>query len=165
MTEELKRRGIPESQINEITMQFIKDCFKIAYMELYDDHNTNWGILYGGIGKARIAPLYDLDTGLNVPFEYKETMNPTFKSFFENYIKKIKDPNYITHYTSVIGKKHKWFEGWVGKFVNSIEKMDLNSLLSKQKGIKVPPEEIEHYTSFFKNRNSQIRNYLNEKII
>lgn len=157
--EQLQIRKIPNELIDKIVMQFLKDCFKNAYMEMFDPHNTNFGILYSGIGVARIAPLYDLDLGLNVPYIYSPDIESHVLEDIVNIMKKIKSPNFLPNYISTIGKKYTWFDCWVKGFVNNIRDIDLGKILLEEKQIELKPEQISHYMDFIKSQNAIIDQY------
>ena len=52
--------------------------------------------------KTGVTAIYDLDLGLNVPFEYKDNIDPEFKKSHEDYIKTLYAPNYLAKYISKI---------------------------------------------------------------
>lgn len=124
ISEELMRRRVPREDIRNIIIQYIKDSFKNAYLGIYDPNNDNFGVLLSKSGHARIAPVYDLDLGLNVPFEYKDDVDPEFKEFHENYLKTINSPNYLAKYVSTVQKKFPWFEDWVERFMQKTKHID-----------------------------------------
>lgn len=154
----LELRKIPSNQIEEIINQFIKDCFKCAYMGMWDKNNANWGILYKGIARARIAPLYDLDIGFNIPIEYGERLAEWLKKYFDCYKTKLMSGEYIKEYTSVIHNSGKfpWFINWVKEWIDNLSNIDLEQLLKEKKGIDIQPEQLQHYRSFFESQNKAI---------
>ena len=162
ITEELTRRNIPKEEIRNIVIQYIKDSFKNAYLGIYDSNNDNFGVLLSKDGHARIAPIYDLDLGLNVPFKYKDNVDQEFKEKHEEYMKTLNNPNYLAKYISTMQKKFYWFEDWVEQFMQNTKHIDFKKQLSEQKDIDVPDEQIKHYTDFINERNGQLQKYLYE---
>ena len=162
ISEELIRRRVPKENIRNIIVQFLKDGFKKAYLGIFDPNNDNSCVLISKFGTARSGPLYDLDLGLNVPFEYKDNVDPEFKEFNENYLKTINSPDYLAKFVSTIQRKFPWFEDWVERFMQNTKHIDLKKQLSEKKGIDVPDEQIKHYTDFINERNGQLQKYLYE---
>ena len=157
--ENLIRRKVPQNQIDIIVDQFLKNCFKKAYIGIHDQNNENFGILYRGIGDASIAPLYDLDLGFNVPMEFNPNIDMKLKTILDSIINTLKSPNFLPNYISTIGKKYTWFDCWVKGFVNNIRDIDLGKILLEEKQIELKPEQISHYMDFIKSQNAIIDQY------
>ena len=162
ITEELTRKNIPKNEIRDIIVQYVRDSFKNAYLGIYDSNNDNFGVLLSRSGHARIAPIYDLDLGLNVPFEYKDDVDPEFKKSHEEYVKTLYAPNYLSKYISTMQQKFYWFEDWAEEFMQNLKHIDLKKQLSEEKGLDIPDEQVKHYTDFIDDRNGQLQKYLYE---
>ena len=157
--EQQRKRKVPQEVIDENIKQFLKDCFKNAYMEMIDSHNSNFGMLYAGIGRARTAPIYDLDVGLNVPFEYIPDIDPLIKNVISGNKAMMSSDDFLPNYIATIGKKYTWFDSWVKGFINNLRDIDLGRILLEEKQVEIGPEQIKHYMDFIKSKNAIIDKY------
>ena len=65
----LKRRKIPETDIEAIRQEFIKQCIFNRFIDFSDEHNLNSGIVFTENNqerRARLTPCYDLDFSAGV---------------------------------------------------------------------------------------------------
>lgn len=160
---QLEKRKVPTQTIDQIIVQFIKDCFKLAYMEMFDRHNTNYGILYAGLHKARIAPLYDLDLGFRPTVEFVPDIDTLNQEKICQDMREMTLPDYLPNYIETINKVFPWFANWVKLWTKRLSCIDLETILVKDDGIKLEPGQIEYYMEFISEKNTIIENYFKKR--
>lgn len=157
---DLLRRRIPKLEAENCEQQFLKDAFKLAYLGMFDPNHSNWGILYKGIGKARYAPMFDLDFGLNIPFEYGENIAAERKKITSDYMEELLSGNYLKNYIEVLSNANPWFNDFLVNFYNGVKDLDIRKELLEQKGIDIDESTLQHYANFLNIQNTVIKDYV-----
>lgn len=157
----LKRRRLAKNIIEKCKIQALKDCFKLAYLGMFDPNNSNWGILYDGAERsARYAPLYDLDLCLNIPFSYEENITPERREKTSKYMEELLSGEYIRRYIEIFSSTNSWFDEFVLSFYQGVSNLDFKRELLDRKGISIEEEALSHYQEFLMIQNNAIREYL-----
>ena len=154
---QLTKRNVPLEDILNIEKQFIKDCFKNNFIGMWDPKNSNWGILYGGRLKTRLAPSYDFDLSFNIPVKFAPTEPKRVVDYYENYKNKFESGKILTDFVDVMNKKYDWFLAFLDDFSHKMDSFDLVKELEENKGITICQEQKEYYFSFIKSQNQLLK--------
>ena len=156
---QLTERKVPQEVCDKIVKQFVLDSFKIAYMGMWDVNNRNWGILYNGIGSARLAPMYDLDLGFGVKAYERDSGKRIAKFFTKDYI----SGKYIKGYVSELSSHFDWFGPFLSSFFDKMSRFNLAERINDIAGSDISTEQVEYYMRLLEVQNKSIEMFLKEQ--
>lgn len=150
----LRLRKCPETDIERVKMDFIKQTIFNRYIDFSDEHNLNAGIIVNSDGtvssKARMAPSYDTDYSAGVYNQLGGRIPITFMRSADNGGTDLK--SIILQY-----KDLPWMQQYLKEVISNLNIPEAIEQASKNGNLKLSDATVNKYMRFFDRQNKELR--------